>query len=236
MGDPIEARLNEETARQPAIEQLQKQISLCKSFLSNYDDCYAHITEDERDVLRTEVSKTESWLQTELNKQSKLPKHDNPVLTADAIGKTRATLFKCSSPIMTKPKPAPPAAPQPAAEEKKEKEPAQVDYCDCQHTPTHHHFVSCAVMSTHLLTRILIFRFRPSPQRPLRSIRPRLGTRTRAATRARTAPRTRKAAKARRRTRPAPPPPREPPLSTCLPPRAPAWVVQKIAPIFNSPL
>jgi len=155
VGDPIEARLNEETARQPAIEQLQKQISLCKSFLSNYDDCYAHITEDERDVLRTEVSKTESWLQTELNKQSKLPKHDNPVLTADAIGKTRATLFKCSSPIMTKPKPAPPAAPQPAAEEKKEKEPAEVGSL-----PTHH-VVSCNALSTHFSHASLFFVFAP---------------------------------------------------------------------------
>ena len=164
MGDPIEARLNEETARQPAIEQLQKQISLCKSFLSNYDDCYAHITEDERDVLRTEVSKTESWLQTELNKQSKLPKHDNPVLTADAIGKTRATLFKCSSPIMTKPKPAPPAAPQPAAEEKKEKEPAQVLYCQ------HPHSSPLRLMRCHVHTSSHThpyFSFSPLPTTPV---------------------------------------------------------------------
>jgi len=164
VGDPIEARLNEETARQPAIEQLQKQISLCKSFLSNYDDCYAHITEDERDVLRTEVSKTESWLQTELNKQSKLPKHDNPVLTADAIGKTRATLFKCSSPIMTKPKPAPPAAPQPAAEEKKEKEPAQVLYCQ------HPHSSPLRLMHCHVHTSAHThpyFSFSPLPTTPV---------------------------------------------------------------------
>ncbi len=72
LSDPIEHRLNEELARQPAIEQLQKQISLCKSFLSNYDDCYAHITEEERDSLRTEVSRMESWLQSESNKQNKV--------------------------------------------------------------------------------------------------------------------------------------------------------------------
>ena len=40
-------------------------------------------------VYLSQVSKTESWLQTETNKQNKLPKHENPVLTAEAVGKVR---------------------------------------------------------------------------------------------------------------------------------------------------
>ena len=91
-------------ARGPAIEQLQKQIGKCKSFLSNYEDQYSHITEEERDKLRAEVSKTESWLQNESNKQAKLSKFVNPVLTADAIAKQRQALLAVSNPIVRKPK------------------------------------------------------------------------------------------------------------------------------------
>ena len=114
-GDPIENRYNEEQNRQPAIEQLQKQISLCRTFITNFDDAYSHITNDERDKLRNEVSKVEGWLSDMNAQQNKLPKSTNPILTPDAITKQRNALFKVSSPIMTKQKPAPPAPPASAA-------------------------------------------------------------------------------------------------------------------------
>ena len=72
--------------------------------MSNYEDQYSHITDEERDKLRAEVSKTESWLQNESNKQAKLSKCVNPVLTADAIGKQRQALLAVSNPIVRKPK------------------------------------------------------------------------------------------------------------------------------------
>ena len=38
----------------PLLEKLKEQIELCRSFANNKDECYAHITDDERDVLRNE--------------------------------------------------------------------------------------------------------------------------------------------------------------------------------------
>jgi len=123
LGDPIESRMVEEQARGPAVENLQKQISKCKNFLSNYEDIYAHITDDERDVLRAEVAKTDAWLQQETGKQSKLATYDTPMLTAAILSQRRADLIKFATPIMNKPKPAPapvpvPPAAQPAEEKK----------------------------------------------------------------------------------------------------------------------
>jgi hypothetical protein len=36
------------------LEKLREQMDLCKSFANNKDDCYSHVTDDERDILRNE--------------------------------------------------------------------------------------------------------------------------------------------------------------------------------------
>ena len=41
----------------PLLEKLKEQIELCRSFANNKDESYAHITEEERDVLRNEGTK-----------------------------------------------------------------------------------------------------------------------------------------------------------------------------------
>lgn len=122
VGNPIEGRLAEEAGRQSAVESLRKQIDLCKQFASNYDAKYAHITEEERDKLRTDATSTESWLFDMLSKQGDQPKFANPVLTMDLISQKRGALFNTSNPIMTKKAPAP--APTPAPEAKSEEPPA----------------------------------------------------------------------------------------------------------------
>jgi hypothetical protein len=40
------------------LDKLREQMDLCKSFANNKDECYAHITDEERDVLRNEGTHT----------------------------------------------------------------------------------------------------------------------------------------------------------------------------------
>jgi heat shock protein 4 len=116
VGDKIELRFNEVTARPPAIDALKKQMDLCKSFAANYDEAHAHISDEDRDRIRKEVQKTESWLYDHISRQDELPTNADPILTADLIAKKRNDLFVATNPIMIKPKPKPvePAA-QPQA-------------------------------------------------------------------------------------------------------------------------
>lgn len=114
VGDKIELRFNEVTARPPAIDALKKQMDLCKSFAANYDEAHAHITDEDRDRIRKEVQKTEAWLYDHISRQDDLVKNADPILTADLISKKRNELFIATNPIMIKPKPKP-AEPAPQA-------------------------------------------------------------------------------------------------------------------------
>jgi heat shock protein 4 len=119
ISNPVEFRLHQVTARPGAIDALKKQLELCKSFASNYDEAHSHITDDERDRIRKEVQSTESWLYDNISKQEDLPKYANPVLTSDSINAKRTALFNVTNPIMIKPKPKPAEATPPPAPEAK---------------------------------------------------------------------------------------------------------------------
>lgn len=117
-GNSIERRRHEDQNRQAALDGLSKQIELCRAFTKNYDEKYAHITEEERDKLRASMKSTEDWMHDKMLEQGSLPKTKDPVLTCQGIQDKRNALFQVSNPIMTKkapppPKPAP--APAPAA-------------------------------------------------------------------------------------------------------------------------
>jgi heat shock protein 4 len=107
VGDKIELRFNEVTARPPAVDALKKQMELCKSFAANYDEAHAHISDEDRDRIRKEVQKTESWLYDHISRQEELARNADPILTADLIAKKRSELFVATNPIMIKPKPKP---------------------------------------------------------------------------------------------------------------------------------
>merc|ERR1712070_89882 len=98
-----------------------KQIEMCKTFASKYDEATEHIKEEERDTIRKEVQATENWMYDSIGKQGDVASHKDPVLTSSMIQTKRTALFNVCNPIMTKPKPAPPApapAPTPKADEK----------------------------------------------------------------------------------------------------------------------
>lgn len=122
IGNPIEQRLHEQTNRPLALEQLRKQLDMCKSFAANYDAAHEHINEDERDRIRKEVQAAEAWVNEMQAKQNSQPLSVNAVLTVEGINAKRKAIFNSTNPIMIKPKPTPPPPPAPTAEEKKAEE------------------------------------------------------------------------------------------------------------------
>jgi heat shock protein 4 len=119
IGIPIENRVNEETNRGPALNNLKIQIENCKTFAANYDESLSHITEEDRAKIREKSGTVEAWAYDMQTKQGDVPLNCDPVLTCDAIQKERTALFTVTNPIMIKKKPLPPP-PEKKAEEKVE--------------------------------------------------------------------------------------------------------------------
>lgn len=122
LSNPIEYRYNETINRPNAISEMKKQLEMCKTFASKYDDNTAHITEDDRDRIRKEIQQAESWMYDMIGKQGEVAAHANPVLTCESISAKRSAIFAVTNPIMNKPKPKPvvetPPPPAPNAETK----------------------------------------------------------------------------------------------------------------------
>jgi len=117
-GDKLETRLYEDSNRKATCDQLRRVVDSNKQWCQNTDEAYAHITDEERDTVRTAASETESWLFDMLDKQGALGKSADPVLTVQLVQSKMKELFAKVNPIMTKPKPKPKEEPKP--EEKKE--------------------------------------------------------------------------------------------------------------------
>ena len=116
-GNAIERRRYEDQNRQGALDGLSKQIELCRAFTKNYDEKYAHITEEEREKIRAAMKTAEDWMHDKMLEQGNLPKSKDPVfLTCQGIQDKRSALFQVSNPIMQKrplrhPSPLPPPLP-----------------------------------------------------------------------------------------------------------------------------
>jgi heat shock protein 4 len=103
-GDLAEFRYNESRTRNNALDQLQRQLDLCKSFANKYDEAHSHITEEDREKIRSEVAKTEKWMVEATQLQNSLQLFAEPVLTTEQISKQRNALFLASNAIMQKKK------------------------------------------------------------------------------------------------------------------------------------
>ena len=107
--DNVEARLKDEQARPANIRLIEKQIDLCKAFLSSLDD-------DDRNTLSDTIDNTEKWLQESLIKQERHGKDKDPLLTTDMINKKRDALHIIYQKFVKKPakaQPSPPASSPP---------------------------------------------------------------------------------------------------------------------------
>lgn len=106
-GNVIARREIESTAREPMIAKLRSAINEYKSWLSNSDEKYAHITDTERDIVRKAVSDEENWIFSQLAEQAKLAANQDPVLTVALLEDRNRQLKDKCRPVLTKPKPKP---------------------------------------------------------------------------------------------------------------------------------
>lgn len=108
IGDPVVARQQEEAGRGIAVSAFQQKLEDLKTWANSNQEAYAHITDDEKNIVRNEANKATSWLMDHLDKQSGLSSYEDPVLKTADIRKRLEEVQSVVKPIMNKPKPTPP--------------------------------------------------------------------------------------------------------------------------------
>ncbi|GFY97025.1 heat shock protein 91 [Actinidia rufa] len=129
-GDPIEERYKEYTERGPVIDQLVYCIHSYREAAMSSDPKFDHIDLVEKQKVLNECVEAEAWLREKKQQQDMLPKYATPVLLSAEIRKKAEALDRFCRPIMTKPKPAKPAAPEvptPAPPQESEPQPQGSD-------------------------------------------------------------------------------------------------------------
>jgi len=118
IGGPIETRFLESQGRSSALSALQANLEKYKQWLnlSQGDEKYAHITDDDRNTCHLKCDEVSSWMYELLDKQGTLPASADPVLKVADIHAKNRELNNVCSPIMFKP--VPKAEPKPAEPEK----------------------------------------------------------------------------------------------------------------------
>ncbi|KAL1559068.1 heat shock 70 kDa protein 14-like [Salvia divinorum] len=114
-GDPIEERYKEHTERGSVIDQITYCINSYREAAMSTDPKFDHIDVAEKQKVLNECVGAEAWLREKKQQQDSLPKHANPVLLSADMKKKAEALDRFCRPIMTKPKPAKPAAPEPTS-------------------------------------------------------------------------------------------------------------------------
>lgn len=125
----IEFRCSEEAGRPGACEQLKTHVNHIRTFAANTDSNHDHITTEERDLLRREAERLESWMYDMLSKQSDRGQNEDPILTCESIATRRHELHSLTNPILTKKRPkVEPTVPTPEAKsEEKSPEKSESD-------------------------------------------------------------------------------------------------------------
>jgi heat shock protein 4 len=107
LGGPIEQRALEAQGRASAVSSLQATIDQYRSWVneSQSNEAYAHITDEDRETVRSAVDAISGWMYDMLDRQGGLsPNQDAVLKIADLTAKTQELNSKCG-PIMRKPKP-----------------------------------------------------------------------------------------------------------------------------------
>jgi len=121
LGGPIERRAYEAQARPAAVNSLQANLEVYKNWVndSQTNERYEHITDEEREKVRTVCDEVSAWMYDMLDKQGGMGSNEDPKLTvADLQAKNKQLADTCT-PIMNKPVPK-----RKKEEPKKEEQPA----------------------------------------------------------------------------------------------------------------
>mmetsp|Transcript_34036 Transcript_34036/g.39451 ORF Transcript_34036/g.39451 Transcript_34036/m.39451 type:complete len:856 (+) Transcript_34036:147-2714(+) len=143
IGNPIEVRCSEATARPNAVSTLQRSVEKYKNFLNSCssEEKYAHITVEEQQKCHDKCDDVSSWMYDMLDKQGALPVTADPVVAVSEINAKSLELANVVSPIMHKPIPKPkveekkPAEEKPAPEAKADDEEKKPEPMETVETP-----------------------------------------------------------------------------------------------------
>ena len=124
LGDPIEYRQKESSARPNAVSTLQQTIERYKGWLnaSSTDEKYSHITDEERSKGYTKCDEASSWLYEMLDKQGSRALTDDPAFSVSQINAMVKEVGYVVNPILNKPKPKPKSEPKATPEPEKKDE------------------------------------------------------------------------------------------------------------------
>jgi len=107
LGSPIEKRQAEAHGRASAVSALQATLQMFQNWVneSQSNDAYAHITDEERETVRSTTDRVSGWMYEMLDKQGDLTPNQDAILTvADLQAKNQEVNTTCG-PIMRKPVP-----------------------------------------------------------------------------------------------------------------------------------
>ncbi|KAI8139347.1 heat shock protein 70 family [Fennellomyces sp. T-0311] len=127
IGNPVQERYREAEERPRAERSLRATIQRYTQEAMSSDDKYSHIPPQEKQDIVDRCDRARRWLDEQLAKQEKVPKHDTPIVLSQNIYQEENAVAAFATPILNKPKPAPkPAEDTPMAEgEKNEEKPAE---------------------------------------------------------------------------------------------------------------
>ncbi|RUS21101.1 heat shock protein 70 family [Endogone sp. FLAS-F59071] len=117
IGVPVAERYKDFEERPRAERLLRESIELFQANALSSEEKFAHISVDDKQQVVDRCDKARRWLDEQLAKQEKIPKTENPVVTAKDILKERESLVHFCSPLLSKPKPAPKPTEAPKPEE-----------------------------------------------------------------------------------------------------------------------
>ncbi|KAI8343032.1 heat shock protein 70 family [Chlamydoabsidia padenii] len=132
IGNPVMDRYREAEERPRAASSLLEAIQRVTKEAMSGDDKYAHIAPHEKQDIVDRCDRARRWLDEQVAKQDKVPKHETPILFARDIAKEEEAVVAFATPILNKPKPIPKPAteestdsPMADSEEKKEDDKAE---------------------------------------------------------------------------------------------------------------
>lgn len=117
VGDAVVHRFEEHHNRDTHVATLKSAIGHYSQWATVHDEKHAHITAEERKKVTDECAAVDQWLASALSAQDKLTPADPPSVTILQLTQKKTALDQVVTPIVNKPKPAPP-------KEEKKAEPA----------------------------------------------------------------------------------------------------------------
>ncbi|KAG2221687.1 hypothetical protein INT45_002725 [Circinella minor] len=126
VGSPVVERYREAEERPRAERALRATLQRLTEEAMSSDDKYSHIPPQDKQDIVDRCDRARRWLDEQLGKQEKVPKHDTPIVLSRDMAQEESAVVAFATPILNKPKPAPkPAEDTPMEEGEKKEQPAE---------------------------------------------------------------------------------------------------------------